>query len=81
MCASGQATTYTMTPPNTATMVSVKDTTGEWSGALLSSVMRVGSICMRVMDIQVYSIDMVSVIFPTAFAHYTQAPSSECVRP
>ena len=29
----------------------VKESTGEWDGALLSSVMRVGSVCMRVMDI------------------------------
>ena len=32
----------------------VKKSTGEWKDALLSSVMRVGSICMRVMDIHVW---------------------------
>ena len=30
----------------------VKELTGEWNGSLLSSVTRVGSVCMRVMDIQ-----------------------------
>ena len=28
----------------------LKESTGEWNGALLSSVMRVGSVCMRIMD-------------------------------
>ena len=52
----------------------MKELTGEWNGTLLSSVMRVGSVCMRVMDIHVYGVDMVSVIFQSAFAHNTQAP-------
>ena len=29
----------------------VKESTGEWNGALLSSVIRVGYVCMRVMDV------------------------------
>ena len=33
----------------------VKDSTREWNGTLLSSVMRVGPVCMRVMDKHVYS--------------------------
>ena len=52
----------------------VKESTGEWNGALLSSVMRVGSVCMRVMDVHVYSVDLVSVFFLSAFAYDTQAP-------
>ena len=51
----------------------VKESTGEWNGALLSSMMRVGSICMRVMDVHVYGVDLVS-IFRSAFTHDTQAP-------
>ena len=35
----------------------LKEFSGDWNGALLSSVMRVGSVCMRVMDIHVFSID------------------------
>ena len=46
----------------------------EWNGALLSSVMRVSSVCMRVMDVYVYGVDLVSVIFLSAFANDTQAP-------
>ena len=68
MCASGQATTY-----KTWYSSVVKVSTGEWNGALLSSVMRVGSVCKRVMDEHVYGIDLVSVIFQSAFAHETQA--------
>ena len=30
----------------------VKESTGEWNGTLLSSVMRISSVCMRVMNIQ-----------------------------
>ena len=52
----------------------VKESTGEWNGALLSSVMRVGSDCMRVMDIHIYSIDLVNVICWSAFVHNKQAP-------
>ena len=44
----------------------------EWNGTLLSSVMRVGSVCMQVMDIHVYGIDLVNIIFWRAFAHDTQ---------
>ena len=52
----------------------LKESTGEWNRALLSSVMRVGSVCMRVMDIHVYGEDLVSVIFRSSYAHDTQAP-------
>ena len=48
----------------------VKEST---NGALLSSVMRVGSVCMRVMDVHVHDVDLVSVIFWSTFAHDTQA--------
>ena len=51
----------------------VKESTGEWNGALLSSVMRVGPVCMQVMDVHVYAVDLVSAIFQSAFAHDTQA--------
>ena len=51
----------------------VKESTGEWNGALLSSVMRVGSVCMRVMHVHVYGVDLVIVIFQGIFAHDTQA--------
>ena len=47
----------------------MKESTGE-----LSSVMRVGSACMRVMDIHVYGVDLVSINFQSTFAHNTQAP-------
>ena len=59
-CAYDQATTYTMTAPS--------------MDALLSSVMRLGSVCMQVMDIHVYGVDMVSIIFQNAFTLDTQAP-------
>ena len=36
--------------------------------------MEVGSVCMQVMDIHVYGIDLVSVIFQSAFIHDTQVP-------
>ena len=51
----------------------VPESTGEWNGALLSLVMRVGSVCMQVMDVHVYGIDLVSIIFQSAFAHDKQA--------
>ena len=51
-----------------------EESTGERNGALLSSAMRVGSICMRVMDVHVYGVGLVSVIFRSAFAHYIQIP-------
>ena len=53
----------------------MKESTGEWNGVLLSSVMRVGSVCMRVMDVHMYGLDLVSVIFWSAFAHNPQVPS------
>ena len=40
----------------------VKKSTVVWNGTLLSSVMRVGFVCMRVMDVHVYGIDLVSII-------------------
>ena len=49
----------------------VKESTGAWNSALLSSVMRVGSACMRVMDVHVYGVDLVNIIFGSAFAHDT----------
>ena len=52
----------------------VKESTGEWNGALLSSVMRVGSVRMRLMDVHVYGVDLGRVIFRSAFAHDTKAP-------
>ena len=51
----------------------VKESTGEWNGALLYSVKRVGSVCVRVMNVDEYGVDLVSVIFRIAFAHDTQA--------
>ena len=52
----------------------VKESTGEWNGALLSSLVRVSSICIRVMYLHVYGIDLVSVIFRSAaFAQDIQA--------
>ena len=53
----------------------VKESTREWNGTLLSSMLRVGSVCMRVKDVHVYGIDLVNVILQGAFAHDTQAPS------
>ena len=52
----------------------VKESTGEWDDALLSSVMRVGSVCMLVMVAHVYGVDLVRVKFRSAFVHDTQAP-------
>ena len=52
----------------------VKELAGELNGALLFSVMRVGSVCMGVMGVHEYGIDLVSVIFQSAVAHDTQAP-------
>ena len=45
-----------------------------WNVTLLSSVMRAGSVYMRVMDVDVYGVDLVSVSFRSAFAHDIQAP-------
>ena len=47
----------------------MKLSTGEWNSALLSSMMRVDSVWMRVMGVHVYSVDLVSVIFRSAFTH------------
>ena len=58
----------------------MEESTGELDGALLSSVMTVGSIqfylgiCMRVIDVCVYGVDLVSVIFRSAFTHDLQGP-------
>ena len=54
-----------------------------WRVKWRSSVMRVGSVCMWVMDIHMYGIDLVSIIFESAFTHNTQALSqaSWCGRP
>ena len=54
----------------------VKETTGEWNDALLSSVMRVGSICMRMMDVHVYGVDLLSVIFRSAILPRHTGPTS-----
>ena len=45
------------------------------TGALLYSVIRVGSVFMGVMDVHVYAVDLVTIIFRIEFAHNTQAPS------
>ena len=54
----------------------VKESTGQWNGAVLSSVMRVDSVCMRVVNVNVYGVrvDLVSVNFRSAFTQDTQAP-------
>ena len=52
----------------------VKVSTGEWNVSLLYSMMKVGSVRMRVMDVRVYGVDLVVVIFRSALAHDTQAP-------
>ena len=75
-CAYGQATNYTSIPPSTATWCHERvDWRVEW--ALFSSVLRVCSVCMRVMDIHLYSVDLVIVIFRSAFAHDTQYKNIE----
>ena len=51
---------------------SAKHVVKEWNGTLLSSVTRAGTVCMRLMDVWVYGVDVVSVIFRSAFAHDTQ---------
>ena len=71
--ASGQSTTYTMTPPGTSNLVSWKCRL-ESGMTLLRSVMRVGFVCLRVMDVHVFGVDLVSVIFRSALAHDTQTP-------
>ena len=38
----------------------VKESTGEWNGALLSSEIRVGSVCIRVMNVLMYNVYLVS---------------------
>ena len=52
----------------------VKFSTGEWNCALLSSVMKVGSVCMGIMYAHVHVVDLVSVSFQSALTHYTQTP-------
>ena len=54
----------------------VRVSTGEWNGALLSSVMRVVFVCMRVMNVHVYGEDLMSFMFLSSFAHDTQGPTS-----
>ena len=49
----------------------VKESTGAWNGTLLSSVMRVGFVYMRMMDVYVYDVDLVSLIFRSAFVYDT----------
>ena len=51
----------------------LKELTGEWNGALLSSVTRLGSECVWVMDIFLHGLDLVSINFRSAFTHDTQA--------
>ena len=41
----------------------VKESTGEWNDAVL----RVVSVCLQVMDVHVYSVDLVSIIFWSLF--------------
>ena len=36
----------------------VKESTGEWNGILLSSFMKVGSVCMKIMDVHMCSVDL-----------------------
>ena len=45
-----------------------------WNDALWFLVMRVDSVFMRVIDVYVYGVDLVSVIFRSVFTHDTQAP-------
>ena len=52
----------------------VKESSGRCNGTLLSSVMRVGFVCMRVMNVHMYGIDLVRVIFRSAFANDAQPP-------
>ena len=49
----------------------VKEQIGEWNGALLSS--DESKFCLRIMDIYVFGVDLVSVIFLSAFAQGTLA--------
>ena len=57
----------------------VKESTGEWNDALLSSLTREGSVCMRVIDVYVYGADLVSVIIRSTFVLDTQAsPQASC---
>ena len=41
----------------------VEESTGEWNGALLSSLMGISSVCMRVMDVHVHGVNLVRIIF------------------
>ena len=49
----------------------VKESTEVKNGALLALVMRVASLCIRLMDVHVYGVDLISIIFRSAFAHDT----------
>ena len=40
---------------------------------LLPSVVRLDYVCMRVMDVHVYDIDLVNVVYQSTFVHDTQA--------
>ena len=50
-----------------ATSGVVKESFGEWNGTLLPSLMRIGSVFMRVMDIHMYGVDLASIIFWNIF--------------
>ena len=53
----------------------MKESTGEWNRALLSSVMRVGFVCLRVMDVHVFGVDLVSVIFLSTIVFKKNGPT------
>ena len=36
--------------------------------------MRVDSVCMQVLDVHMYGVNLVGIIFQSAFAHDTQVP-------
>ena len=55
----------------------VKQSTGEWNGTLLSSVMGISSVCMQVINVHMYGIDLVSITFWSAFTRDTQAPPQD----
>ena len=72
-CASGQAITYT-THRQAWVLWCRERVDWRWNGSLLSSVIRIGSVCMRVMEIHMYYVELVSVIFRSAFAHDKEVP-------
>ena len=53
-CVSGQATTYANDTSKYGYSDAVKESTEEWNDPLLSSVMRVGSVCKRVLYTHVH---------------------------